>query len=74
MIRVVPRRENVAQRDPINWRLDFFRAAASGIPNRAAVCHSSPFFRQSPFRRFRQIIQPGFDVVAFDEIVEMEIV
>jgi hypothetical protein len=33
-----------------------------------------PFFRQSPFRTFRQIIQPGFDVDAFDEMFEMEIV
>jgi hypothetical protein len=32
------------------------------------------FFRQSPFRRFRQIIQPGFEVDAFDEMFEMEIV
>jgi hypothetical protein len=36
-----------------------------------AVCHSSPFFRQSPFR---QIIQPGFEIDAFDEMFEMEIV
>ena len=39
------------------------------------VCHSSPFVgRQSPFRPFRQTHQPGFEIDAFDEMVEMEIV
>ena len=38
-----------------------------------AVCHSSPFFRQSPFRPFRQLFQPGFEVDTFDEMFEMEI-
>ena len=33
-----------------------------------------PFFRQSPFRRFSQTIQPVFEVDEFDGIVEMEIV
>ena len=33
-----------------------------------------PLFRQSPFRRFRQIFQPASVVDTFDEIFEMEIV
>jgi hypothetical protein len=32
----------------------------------AAVCHSSPFFRQSPFRQMRQ---PQIQVELFDELV-----
>jgi hypothetical protein len=42
--------------------------------SKPAVCHSSPFFRQSPFRRFRQKRQHQIQVKLFDEIVEMEIV
>jgi hypothetical protein len=38
------------------------------------VCHSSPFFRQSPFRTFRQKCQPQFQVEMFDEMFEMETV
>ncbi len=33
-----------------------------------------PFFRQSPFRTFRQTCQPGFVVNTFVEMFEMEIV
>jgi hypothetical protein len=33
-----------------------------------------PFFRQSPFRPFRQKIEPQIQVEIFDEMVEMEIV
>jgi hypothetical protein len=41
-----------------------------------SVCHSSLFLDNLPAlrRRFRQIIQPGFEVDAFDEMFEMEIV
>jgi len=40
----------------------------------SAVCHSSPFCRQSPFRTFRQIFQHVFMVHVFVEMFEMEIV
>jgi len=33
-----------------------------------------PFFRQSPFRAFRQTLQGGFVVDTFVEMFEMEIV
>jgi len=35
---------------------------------------TSPFFRQSPFRTFRQTFQGGFVVDTFVEMFEMEIV
>ncbi len=38
------------------------------------VCHSSPFFRQSPFWTFRQIFEPQTHVEIFDEMFKMEIV
>ncbi len=38
------------------------------------VCHSSPFFRQSPFRTFRQKCQAQTQVEIFEEMFEMEIV
>jgi hypothetical protein len=51
-----------------------FRARISRMSLIPAVGNSPPFLRQSPFRTFRQIIQLEFEVDAFDEMFEMEIV
>ncbi len=57
-------------------------SGSSIFPNRRSVRRCSthprrmplvPFFRQTPFRTIRQIIQRGFVVDAFDEFVERKI-